>query len=285
VAPPAGSPEGQTAAILAQAPRQPESALARSDAAPRPRPPAVAAALVVPPNARVPQSHDEELFAAERATTVSLHSDAERIARIDHELEHGFRALAHLGPAVSVFGSARATSDDPRYASARALARALAKKGLAVITGGGGGLMEAANRGAQDGHGRSIGLNIELPHEQRPNAYTDLALTFHYFFARKLMFVRYACAFVVLPGGIGTLDELFESLTLIQTETIRHFPVVLYGSEYWSGLRDWLAGPVLAQHNIAAGDLGLFKVLDDPAEVCQIAAAAARLQGRFVAER
>lgn len=211
---------------------------------------------------------------------MSLHTDAERIARIDNELTQGFAAMRHIGPAVSVFGSARASREDPRYASARALGHALADAGLAVITGGGGGLMEAANRGAQDGHGRSIGLNIELPHEQRPNPYTDLALSFHYFFARKLMFVRYACAFVVLPGGIGTLDELFESLTLIQTDKIRQFPVLLYGSDYWAGLLDWMAGPMLTQHNIAAADLELMRVLDDPREVCRIVAEAAARQGR-----
>jgi uncharacterized protein (TIGR00730 family) len=228
----------------------------------------------------VPRSLDEDLFAAEATSTVSMQSDAQRVARITHELEHGFRALANIGPAVSVFGSARATRQDPRYARARALARALAQEGLTVITGGGGGLMEAANRGAREGHGRSIGLNIELPHEQLPNRYSDLLLTFHHFFARKLMFVRYASAFVVLPGGIGTLDELFEALTLIQTDTIRHFPVVLYESEYWTGLRDWLSGPVLGQHNISAGDLDLFTMLDDPAEVCRLVVEAVEQQGR-----
>jgi uncharacterized protein (TIGR00730 family) len=220
------------------------------------------------------------MLAAEASGTVSLHTDPERIARIDNELAQGFAAMRHIGPAVSVFGSARASREDPRYASARSLTQALAEAGLAIITGGGGGLMEAANRGAQDGHGRSIGLNIELPHEQQPNPYTDLALSFHYFFARKVMFVRYACAFVVLPGGIGTLDELFESLTLIQTDTIRQFPVLLYGSYYWAGLLDWMAGPMLAQHNISAEDLALMQVLDDPQEICRIAAEAATLQGR-----
>ncbi|MGA2469355.1 MAG: TIGR00730 family Rossman fold protein [Solirubrobacteraceae bacterium] len=229
---------------------------------------------------REPESHDEELLAAEIASTSSLHSDEERIARIASELEHGFRVLAQIGPAVSVFGSARATREDPRYARARELARALAHQGLAVITGGGGGLMEAANRGAQDGRGRSIGLNIELPHEQRPNAYTDLALTFHYFFTRKLMFVRYACAFVVLPGGLGTLDETFEALTLIQTAKIRQFPVLLYGRDYWTGLLDWIAGPMLAGSNISAADLDLVTALDDPDEVCRLVSQAAHRQGR-----
>jgi uncharacterized protein (TIGR00730 family) len=233
------------------------------------------------PSPRRPGSLDEELLAAEFDSVVSLHSDAERIARIANELANGFRALANIGPAVSVFGSARAPRQDPRYDAARSLARALAEEGLAVITGGGGGLMEAANRGAQEGHGRSIGLNIELPHEQEPNAYTDLALRFRYFFVRKLMFVRYACAFIVLPGGFGTLDELFEALTLIETHKVEHFPVVLYGSDYWAGLHDWIGSAVLASHYIGAGDRSLVTVLDDPASVCRVAAEAARRQGRL----
>jgi uncharacterized protein (TIGR00730 family) len=230
---------------------------------------------------REPRSHDEELLAAEFSEVVSLHSDAERIARIANELAHGFRALTRLGPAVSIFGSARAPRDDPRYAAARDLARTLAQQGLAVITGGGGGLMEAANRGAQEGNGRSVGLNIELPHEQDPNPYTDLMLQFHYFFVRKLMFVRYASAFIVLPGGFGTLDELFEAVTLIQTQKIRHFPVILFGSDYWDGLRDWIGGPVLAHRSVSPGDLDLVTILDDPQVVSELATAAARRQGRW----
>ena len=140
--------------------------------------------------------------------------------------------------------------------------------------------MEAANRGAQDSGGRSIGLNIELPHEQSPNPYVDLALEFHYFFVRKLMFVRYACAFVVVPGGLGTLDETFEALTLIQTGKISHFPVILYGSEYWGGLRDWVQESVLARGNISAEDLTLLELVDEPDEVCRIVGAAAAVQGR-----
>ncbi len=229
-------------------------------------------------NPRPPSSLDEELLAAEFADVVSLHSDAERIARIANELAYGFRAMTNLGPAVSVFGSARASDQDPRYGAARAVARALAEAGLAVVTGGGGGLMEAANRGAQEGRGRSVGLNIELPHEQQPNPYTDLGLRFHYFFVRKLMFVRYACAFVVLPGGFGTLDELFEALTLIETRKIQDFPVVLYGSDYWTGLRDWISTEALAARYVDALDRDLVTVLDDPAAVCRIASEAARRQ-------
>jgi hypothetical protein len=230
--------------------------------------------------AHAPRSHDEELLAAEFADVVALHSDAERIARISNELAHGFRALAKIGPAVSIFGSARTTREDVHYRDARMLARSLAEHGMAVITGGGGGSMEAANRGAQEGGGRSIGLNIELPHEQQPNPYAELSIQFHYFFVRKLMFVRYACAFVVLPGGIGTLDELFEAVTLIQTRKIRHFPVILYDSEYWSGLRDWIRGPVLDHGAVSARDLSLVTLLDDPEAVCRIVVEAARRQGR-----
>jgi uncharacterized protein (TIGR00730 family) len=232
------------------------------------------------PPPRQPQTLDEELFAAEFSEVVSLHSDAERIERIADELAEGFRALAHLGPAVSIFGSARTPPGDPRYESARELARTLAEHGFAVITGGGGGLMEAANRGAQEGGGRSVGLNIELPHEQKPNPYTELSLHFHYFFVRKLMFVRYASAFIVLPGGFGTLDELFEATTLIQTGRIRHFPLILYGSEYWAGVREWIADMVLPAEMIAARDLEILRVLDDPEAVCELALAAVRRQGR-----
>jgi uncharacterized protein (TIGR00730 family) len=179
-----------------------------------------------------------------------------------------------------VFGSARTSVEDPAYERAREVARGLAAAGFAVITGGGGGSMEAANRGAQDGGGRSIGLNIELPHEQSPNPYVDLALEFHYFFVRKLMFVRYACAFVVVPGGLGTLDETFEALTLIQTGKISHFPVILYGSDYWRGLRDWVSQTVLASANVSPEDLALLQIVDEPHEVCQLATAAAAAQGR-----
>lgn len=233
-----------------------------------------------PISARPPNSHDEELLAAEFAEVLSLHSDAERIARIAEELAYGFKALAGLGPAVSVFGSARTGRSEPQYAATQTLARELARAGLAVITGGGGGLMEAANLGAREGGGRSVGLNIELPHEQAANAYADVSLRFDYFFVRKLMFVRYACAFVVLPGGIGTLDELFEALTLVQTHKIHHFPVILYGSRYWGGLHDWIAGTIVPEHNVDPHDLDLLTILDEPEAVVELARQAARRQGR-----
>jgi uncharacterized protein (TIGR00730 family) len=234
----------------------------------------------VPAPPRQPASTDEELFAAELATVAAVRSDEERIARIAEELAFGFLALANIGTAVSVFGSSRTLAADPAYERARVVARGLAAEGFTVVTGGGPGSMEAANRGAQEGGGRSIGLNIELPREQAPNPYVDLGLRFHYFFVRKLMFVRYACAFVVLPGGLGTLDELFEALTLIQTEKVRHFPVILYGSDYWRGLLGWIRDTVLAHGNISPADLALLTVVDGPGEVCEIAAAAAAAQGR-----
>jgi uncharacterized protein (TIGR00730 family) len=229
---------------------------------------------------RQPTSNDEELFAAELASVVALRSDRERIALIAAELAYGFDALGAIGPAVSVFGSARTRTTDAAYERARVLGRGLAAAGFAVITGGGSGSMEAANRGAHEAGGRSIGLNIELPHEQVANPYVDLGLEFHYFFVRKLMFVRYASAFVVLPGGLGTLDELFEALTLIQTGKISHFPVILYGSDYWGGLRDWVQETVLARGNVSTEDLSLLALVDEPDEVCRIVGAAAAVQGR-----
>jgi hypothetical protein len=229
---------------------------------------------------RQPTSADEELLAAEFETVAAVRSDSERIAQIGEELELGFLALARLGTAVSVFGSSLTRPEDPAYERARDVAHGLARSGFAIITGGGAGSMEAANRGAREAGGLSVGLNIELPNRQQLNPYVDLGLQFRYFFVRKLMFVRYACAFLVLPGGIGTLDELFEALTLIQTGKIRHFPVILYGSDYWGDLVAWIQETVLARGNIAAGDLSLLTLVDDPNEVCEIAAAAAAAQGR-----
>jgi uncharacterized protein (TIGR00730 family) len=204
--------------------------------------------------------------------------DPRRIARIEGELEAGFGALAGVERAVSIFGSARTSEDDPDYARARVLARRLGEAGFAIITGGGPGIMEAANRGARDARALSIGLDIELPHEQRGNPYVDLALHFHYFFVRKVMFVRYASAFLAFPGGFGTLDELFEALTLIETGTIRHFPVILVGRDYWAGLLDWVRARLLASGKISAGDLRLLHALDEPDEIVALIEDAHRAQ-------
>ena len=194
------------------------------------------------------------------------------------ELRRGFDALARVKRGVAVFGSARTPHDHPRYELARQIGRALGHAGFDVITGGGPGAMEAANRGARDAGACSVGLNIDLPFEQGMNPYVDLAVDFHYFFARKVMFVRYSGAFVVLPGGYGTLDELFEALTLIQTKKIRFFPVVLVGTEYWSGLVGWLRESMLAAGNIGADDLSLLRVTDSVDEVVAICASAAEAQ-------
>jgi uncharacterized protein (TIGR00730 family) len=220
--------------------------------------------------ARHPTSSDEELLEAETLAILSELSDQSRVDRIDDELRQGFEALAHVGKAVSIFGSARTPRDDPQYEQARRIARTLGGHGWAIITGGGGGMMEAANRGAQEAGVPSIGLDIELPHEQAMNPYVDIGLTFHYFFARKVMFVRYASAFVAFPGGFGTLDELFEAATLRQTQKIRHFPIVLVGSGYWSGLVDWLRDPVLREGKIVAADVDSLQVVDEPSEVLAI---------------
>jgi uncharacterized protein (TIGR00730 family) len=229
---------------------------------------------------RMPATLDEEIIAAQERDVVSTLSDADRIRRIQRELRMGFDALAHVGPAASVFGSARTASDDPEYALARDTARIVGEAGLAIITGGGPGAMEAANRGARDAGALSIGLNIELPFEQGLNAYCDIGLEFHYFFARKIMFVRYASGFVAFPGGFGTLDETFEALTLIQTGKIRHFPVVLVGTDYWGGLIDWIRARLQGEGKISPGDLDLLFVTDDPLEVRDRLMSAAHRQAR-----
>ena len=199
-----------------------------------------------------------------------LHTDPWRVLRIQSEFVDGFGAMAELGPAVSIFGSARLPPEAPEYAVAEEVARRLAEAGFAVITGGGPGIMEAANRGAMDVGGHSVGLGIELPFEQGLNDYVDLGVNFRYFFVRKTMFVKYAQGFVVLPGGFGTLDELFEALTLVQTEKVTSFPIVLMGRDYWSGLLDWLRGSALERATIGQRDLDLLTVTDDPAEVVEI---------------
>ncbi len=205
--------------------------------------------------ARLPSSSDEEIIYAESAAVRSQREDADRLQRIQRELSLGFDMLRDIGPAVCVFGSARTKPDSEAYERARATGRAIGEAGLAVITGGGPGMMEAANRGAQEAGAPSVGLNIELPHEQALNPYVDVGIEFHYFFTRKLMFVRYSNALVVFPGGFGTLDELFEVLTLIQTGKAIDHPVVLEGSDYWSGLIDWIRARPLAEGKIGAEDL------------------------------
>jgi uncharacterized protein (TIGR00730 family) len=232
-----------------------------------------------PEQPRVPATLDEELLSAESAAVLTTQSEAARLGRIHRELELGFETLSGIGQAVSFFGSARTSEKDPDYETARRTARMLGEAGFAIITGGGPGIMEAANRGARDAGARSVGLNIEVPFEQEANPYADVALRFHYFFTRKVMFVRYACAFVVFPGGFGTLDELFEALTLIQTGKIRHFPVVLFDRSYWRGLVDWLHEPLLGEGKIAPGDLELMFLTDDPAEVVERVSEAAARQG------
>jgi uncharacterized protein (TIGR00730 family) len=233
----------------------------------------------VDPERHRPEILDEEILGAERPAVATVRSEEERIASIERELRRGFQALAGLGPAVSLFGSARVPEGDPEYELARTVARRLGEAGLAIITGGGPGLMEAANRGARDAGARSVGLRIDLPFEQGMNSYVDLPLDFHYFFTRKLMFVRYASGFVVLPGGFGTLDELFEAVTLIQTRRIRSFPVVLFGTDYWAGLLDWIEGRLAAEGKIAPADVALMSVTDDPDEVVRTICGGARDQG------
>jgi uncharacterized protein (TIGR00730 family) len=210
---------------------------------------------------------EDERFLVRRPSPDFLETDTWRALRILSEFVEGFDAMAKVGPAITVFGSARTRPEDPVYELARTIARRLAEAGYAIITGGGPGTMEAANRGCREGGGLSVGCNIELPHEQGMNAYVDLGVEFRYFFARKTMFVKYADGFVILPGGFGTLDELFEALTLIQVGKVRHFPVVLVGRAYWAGLLDWIRETLVTRGAVDATDLDLLRVTDDPDEV------------------
>ena len=204
-----------------------------------------------------------------------------RLFRIIGEFVEGFDVLPQFLPAVTVYGSARVKEDHPYYKLARKLSQALAREGFSVLTGGGGGIMEAANRGAKEGGGNSIGLNIELPMEQVANSYITFGLSFRYFFVRKVMLVKYASAFFLLPGGLGTLDELFETLTLIQTNKIKPFPVVLLGEEYWAGLMDWIHKRVLAEGMISEEDLSLFRVTDDVEEAISLVKNYMAEEGQF----
>jgi uncharacterized protein (TIGR00730 family) len=202
-----------------------------------------------------------------------VHTDPWRVLRIQAEFVEGFGALAELGPAIAVFGSARTKPDDPFYAKGVQLGRDLVEAGFAVITGGGPGAMEAANKGAAEAGGVSVGLGIELPFEQGVNEYVNIGINFRYFFARKTMFVKYSQGFVVLPGGLGTFDEMFEAMTLAQTRKVTSFPVVLVGVDYWSGLLDWLRGTVLRDGKISAADLDMLTLTDDVDEAVAIMAA------------
>ena len=205
-----------------------------------------------------------------------------RMFRIMSEFVMGFDVLAQLRPAVTVFGSARTPQDHPEYERARETGRLLGEAGFSVVSGGGPGIMEAANRGAVEVGARSAGLNIRLPEEQEPNEYQTLSLNFRYFFVRKVMLVKYATAFVLFPGGYGTLDELFETLTLIQTGKVRPFPMVLMGSDYWGGLEEWLREHLLGRGYVSEGDLELYQIVDDPHEALAIVEQARQLRGPVV---
>jgi uncharacterized protein (TIGR00730 family) len=209
-----------------------------------------------------------------------VHTDPWRVLRIQSEFVDGFGALAELGPAVAVFGSARIAEGHEHWTKAEQVGRLLAEAGFAVITGGGPGAMEAANKGAIGADGVSVGLGIELPFESGLNAHVELGVNFRYFFVRKTMFVKYSQGFIVLPGGFGTFDELFEALTLVQTQKVTSFPLVLLGSDYWSGLMSWLRDTVLAEGKIGAADLDLIQVTDDPEEAVQVMVDAARRRDR-----
>lgn len=232
--------------------------------------------------AQVDLSTTDQRLLDSRGATDWLHTDPWRVLRIQAEFVEGFGALAELGPAVGVFGSARTTADDPYYDAGMRIGRGLAEAGFAVITGGGPGVMEAANHGACDGEGVSVGLGIELPFEQGLNQWVDVGVNFRYFFARKTMFMKYAQGFAVLPGGFGTLDELFEALTLVQTKKVTSFPVVLFGADYWGGLLDWIRGTMLGHQKISEPDVELIRLTDDIEEVVDIMVSAR--DGEHVAE-
>src|SRR5947207_15781176 len=213
----------------------------------------------------------EDEHALERTMQFDFtNTDPWRVFRIMSEFVEGFDTLSHIPPAVAVFGSARVKPEDPAYTAAVETARLRAKAGFGIITGGGPGIMEAANKGAQEGGNLSIGCNIELPFEQAPNPYLDISLDFRYFFVRKTMFVKYSNAFIIFPGGFGTMDELFEALTLIQTKKVSNFPVILYGSKYWEGLLNWIRVTMLEEEKVSEDDVALLRISDDPQEICDI---------------
>jgi uncharacterized protein (TIGR00730 family) len=231
---------------------------------------------LISPTEGIPQEQERvDEHAYERALHFDFTiTDPWRVMRIMSEFVYGFDALAHIPPCVTVFGSARAQSNDPVYIAAVEAARLLAKAGFGIITGGGPGIMEAANKGAQEGGNLSIGCNIELAFEQAPNQFLDVSLDFRYFFVRKTMFIKYSSAFLIFPGGFGTMDELFEALTLIQTKKVSNFPVILYGSKYWQGLLNWIRETMLAEEKVSVEDVALLRISDDPAEICTIVSSA-----------
>lgn len=216
------------------------------------------------------RTKDEQLIEGHRGAEW-MHTDPWRVLRIQAEFISGFDALEELGPAVAIFGSARVPAGTQQYEQAHQIGRRLAEAGRAVITGGGPGIMEAANRGATEAHGVSVGLGIELPFEAAFNDYVGLGVNFRYFFVRKVMFLKYAQGFVVMPGGMGTFDELFEALTLVQTGKVKHFPLVLFGRDYWSGLRGWLEEQTARRGYIVPQDLDLFTITDDVDEAVAVA--------------
>ncbi|HZD11791.1 MAG TPA: TIGR00730 family Rossman fold protein [Candidatus Binatia bacterium] len=228
-------------------------------------------------------TQDEQLLSPRhREVAPFTETDTWRVLRIMGEFVAGFDTLANLGPAVTIFGSARVRPGNPQYEAATEVARLLGEAGYSIITGGGPGIMEAGNQGAQEAGVASIGLNIELPFEQGTNRFVDVPIDFHYFFVRKTMFVKYAQAFVIFPGGFGTMDELFESLTLIQTGKVQNFPIILFDSGYWGGLLSWLREVMLRGRKIAKEDLELLKVTDSPTEVLEIILQASREQGEHL---
>jgi uncharacterized protein (TIGR00730 family) len=230
-------------------------------------------------------TEDEKLLQQPGPRIDFTRTDPWRVMRIMGEFIEGFDTLASVDKAVTIFGSARIGPDDPHYDAAMETARLLAEAGFAVITGAGPGIMEAGNKGARLGGGRSIGCNIELPFEQGSNPYVDTLVNFRYFFVRKTMFIKYSVAFVIFPGGFGTLDELFEALTLIQTGKIYRFPVILFGRYYWAGLLRWLQARVLSEGKISEGDLDLMLVTDDPTEAVQAIVAAYRSLGKTAGQQ
>jgi len=242
---------------------------------------------------QIPKTTTDQRLLASDQDTDWLHSDPWRVMRIQSEFVEGFGALAELGPAVSVFGSARTKPGHPDYVAGEAVGRMLVEAGYAVITGGGPGVMEAANKGAAEAGGTSVGLGIELPFEQGVNEYVNLGINFRYFFARKTMFLKYAQGFIVMPGGFGTFDELFEAVTLVQTHKVTQFPLVLVGKDYWGGLLEWIRSTALKHGTISDVDLDIIYLTDDPAEAVrhvverayQIAAEQAALQAAAAAER